>query len=57
VTEGAATSIEAKLAELSARVDSVAAERDEYRKLYLQTLECAASSSSGLSVPNENDYR
>jgi transposase len=39
VTDGAAASIEAKLAELSARVDGLAAERDEYRQLYLQMLE------------------
>ena len=39
MTDGAATSIEGKLAEMSARLDALAAERDEYRKLYLQTLE------------------
>jgi transposase len=55
VTDGAATSIEAKLAELSARVDglaaereALAAERDEYRKLYLQALETCRKLELGL---------
>jgi transposase len=55
VTDGAAASIEAKLAELSARVDGLAAERaalvaerDEYRKLYLQTLETCRKLELGL---------
>jgi transposase len=51
VTEGAAAAIEAKLAELSARVDSVAAERDEYRKLYLQTLELCRKLELGIIGP------
>jgi transposase len=51
VTEAAAASIEAKLAELSARVDSVAAERDEYRKLYLQTLELCRKLELGIIGP------
>jgi transposase len=48
VTDGAAASIEAKLAELSARVDGLAAERDEYRRLYLQTLETCRKLELGL---------
>jgi transposase len=36
--DSAAASIEAKLADFSARFDALSAERDEYRKLYLQTL-------------------
>ena len=51
MTEGAAAAIEAKLAELSARVDSVAAERDEYRKLYLQTLELCRKLELGIIGP------
>lgn len=48
MTDGATTSIEARLAELSARVDGLAAERDEYRKLYLQTLETCRKLELGL---------
>jgi transposase len=51
VTEGAATSIEAKLAELSARVESLAAEREQYRKLYLQMLERCRKLELGLLGP------
>jgi transposase len=51
VTEGAATSIEAKLAELSARVQSLAAEREQYRKLYLQMLERCRKLELGLLGP------
>jgi hypothetical protein len=48
VTDGAATSIESKLAELSARVDALAAERDAYRDLYLQTLATCRKLELGL---------
>jgi transposase len=48
VTDGAAISIEAKLAELSARLDVLASERDEYRKLYLQALETCRKLELGL---------
>ncbi len=48
VTDGVVASIEAKLAELSARVDGLSAERDEYRKLYLQTLERCRKLELGL---------
>src|SRR5665213_562076 len=48
VTDGAAISIEAKLTELSARVDVLATERDEYRKLYLQALETCRKLELGL---------
>lgn len=48
MTDGATDSIEARLAELSARVDGLAAERDEYRKLYLQTLETCRKLELGL---------
>jgi len=58
VTDGAAISIEAKLAELSARLDglaaeraALAAERDEYRKLYLQALETCRKLELGLVGP------
>jgi transposase len=51
VTDGAAASIEAKLAELSARVDAVAAERDQYRALYLQTLELCRKLELGIIGP------
>jgi transposase len=58
VTIGAAASIEAKLAELSARVDAlsvereaVAAERDQYRALYLQTLELCRKLELGIVGP------
>ncbi|MBC8057937.1 MAG: IS66 family transposase [Rhizobiales bacterium] len=53
--DGAAASIEAKLAELSARLDAlateheaVAAERDEYRKLYLQAMELCRKLELGI---------
>ena len=48
MTDGAAISIEAKLAELSARLDVLASERDEYRKLYLQALETCRKLELGL---------
>ncbi|HZF29419.1 MAG TPA: IS66 family transposase [Gammaproteobacteria bacterium] len=55
MTESAAASIESKLADFSARLDTltaereaVAAERDEYRKLYLQTLEICRKLELGL---------
>ena len=51
MTDGAAASIEAKLAELSARVDAVAGERDEYRRLYLQTLELCRKLERGIIGP------
>jgi transposase len=51
VTDGAAASIEAKLVELSARVDGLAAERDEYRKLYLQMLERCRKLELGIVGP------
>jgi transposase len=58
VTDGAGASIEAKLAELSARVDGLAAERealaterDEYRKLYLQMMERCRKLELGLVGP------
>ena len=58
MTIGAAASIEAKLAELSARVDAlsvereaVAAERDQYRALYLQTLELCRKLELGIVGP------
>jgi transposase len=51
VTDGAAASIEAKLAELSARVDALAVERDEYRRLYLQTMELCRKLELGLIGP------
>src|SRR6185437_9082119 len=46
-----AATIEAKLAELSARVDGLSAERDEYRKLYLQMLERCRKLELGLMGP------
>jgi transposase len=48
VSDNATASIESRLAELSARVDAVAAERDEYRKLYLQTLELCRKLELGI---------
>ena len=51
VSVGATASIEAKLADLSARVDSLAAERDQYRKLYLQTLELCRKLELGIIGP------
>ena len=58
MTVGAAISIEAQLAELSARLDglaaeraALAAERDEYRKLYLQALETCRKLELGLVGP------
>ena len=51
MTDGAATSIEGKLAEMSARLDALAAERDEYRKLYLQTLELCRKLELGVVGP------
>ena len=51
VPDGVVVSIEAKLAELSARVDGLSAERDEYRKLYLQTLERCRKLELGLVGP------
>jgi transposase len=51
VTDGAAISIETKLAELSARVDAVAAERDQYRALYLKTLELCRKLELGIVGP------
>ena len=58
MTDGAAISIEAKLAELSARLDDLAEERavlaaegDEYRKLYLQALETCRKLELGLVGP------
>ncbi|MGH2836496.1 MAG: IS66 family transposase, partial [Solirubrobacteraceae bacterium] len=51
VTVGAAASIEAKLTELSARVDALAAERDQYRALYLQTLEICRKLELGIVGP------
>jgi transposase len=58
VSVGATASIEAKLAELSARVDglaaerkTLAAERDQYRKLYLQTLELCRKLELGIIGP------
>jgi transposase len=47
VSDGAA-SIEDKLTEMSARVGTVTAERDEYRKLYLQTLEICRKLELGI---------
>lgn len=44
----ASASIAEKLSELSARVDALAAERDEYRKLYLQTLELCRKLEMGI---------
>jgi len=53
--DGAGASIEAKLAELSARFDvlateheALAAERDEYRKLYLQAMELCRKLELGI---------
>jgi len=51
VSVGATASVEAKLAELSARVDDLAAERDQYRKLYLQTLELCRKLELGIIGP------
>ncbi|MGH2878639.1 MAG: IS66 family transposase [Solirubrobacteraceae bacterium] len=51
VTVGAAASIDAKLTELSARVDALAAERDQYRALYLQTLEICRKLELGIVGP------
>lgn len=51
MTDGTATSIETKLAELSARVDAVAAERDQYRALYLKTLELCRKLELGIVGP------
>lgn len=48
MTDTAAASIEAKLAEFSARLDAVTGERDEYRKLYLQTLEICRKLEMGI---------
>ena len=55
VTDAEAASIEARLAELSARMDGLAtehaavvAERDEYRKLYLQAMETCRKLELGL---------
>jgi transposase len=55
VTDSAGTSIEAKLAELSSRMDTLAAEReavraerDQYRALYLQTLEVCRKLELGI---------
>lgn len=55
MTDSAAASIEATLADLSSRVDALSAEReaavaerDEYRKLYLQTLEICRKLEMGL---------
>ena len=55
MTDSAGTSIEAKLAELSARMDTLAAEReavraerDQYRALYLQTLEVCRKLELGI---------
>lgn len=47
MTEGD-PSIAEKLNELSARVDALAAERDEYRKLYLQSLELCRKLEMGI---------
>jgi hypothetical protein len=54
----AAASIESQLADLRTRVDAltteraaVAAERDEYRKLYLQTLELCRKLELGILGP------
>jgi transposase len=64
VTDSAAASIEAKLAEFSARFDAlaaereaVAAERDEYRKLYLQTLEICRKLELGIIGQQRSGYR
>lgn len=55
MTDSAAASIESQLAELSTRVDALtverealAAERDEYRKLYLQTMELCRKLELGI---------
>jgi hypothetical protein len=48
VTDSAAASIEAKLAELSARIDALAAEREQYRDLYVQTLEVCRKLELGI---------
>ena len=55
MTDSAAASLEAKLADFSARLDALSAERkaavaerDEYRKLYLQTLELCRKLELGL---------
>jgi transposase len=50
VKDGSA-SIAEQLSELSARVDALAAERDEYRKLYLQTLELCRKLELGIVGP------
>jgi transposase len=39
VADGAAASIESRVVELTARLDALAVERDQYRALYLQALE------------------
>jgi transposase len=51
VRDGATASIETELAELSARVDALVVERDEYRRLYLQTLELCRKLELGLVGP------
>jgi hypothetical protein len=48
VTDSAAASIEAKLAEFSARLDTLAAKRNQYRELYLQTLELCRKLELGI---------
>ena len=49
--DSATTSIEAKVAELSARLDSLSAERDQYRALYLQALELCRKLELGIIGP------
>jgi transposase len=44
-------SIEDRLTELSARVDALTVERDEYRKLYLQSLELCRKLERGIVGP------
>jgi transposase len=51
VTDSVAASFDTKLADLSARVDALTTERDEYRKLYLQTLEICRKLEMGIAGP------
>lgn len=51
VTDGVAASIEAKLAEMNVRLEALATERDEYRRLYLQAMELCRKLELGLIGP------